>query len=254
MNDVDRRANHLLLDISRHCVVDPNLLLHGWALEEQMRRAENRRDEDMEGFVPPTRKKKKRTHIVHLEEKPVVHLDVDTSSEVADDGADSPLHNARSERRRAGMRKSPDPLRGEPKNFEVGESSGHGYSSPSYELGPKILVRQAFGAVLDSAAIEGKFPAEPSPVDPSASIPQISGVLLMGFNFLQPFLEDESEYLDMFACDVRALDRDLYIDSLRGAALSYVRLQHGLDLGEEMKADRSGCPPGQGGLGRCDGA
>lgn len=100
------------------------------------------------------------------------------------------------------------------------------------------MARQAFDALLDSAALMGKFHADPSPVNPSSSIPQIARILLKGFNHLQPFLEDERDYLDLFTRDVRALDCDIYIDSLRGAVLAYVRLQRGLDQTEELKTLR----------------
>lgn len=119
-----------------------------------MRAAENHWDEDVEGFVPPW-KKKRRKPVIHLEEKPVLHLDVDTSSEAGDDGADSLLHNARSEWRRTGMRESPDPNHGELKKYEVGESSRHGLSNLAYDLEPKMLAQQAFDTILDFAALTG---------------------------------------------------------------------------------------------------
>lgn len=41
--------------------------------------------------------------------------------------------------------------------------------------------------------------------------------------------------MGLFAHDVRALDRDLYVDSLRGAALAYVHLQQGLYMREVLQ-------------------
>lgn len=81
----------------------------------------------------------------------------------------------------------------------------------------------------------GKVPADPAPVDPSSSIPQVVGILLKGYSFLQSFMEEEREYLHLFTRDVTALDSDIYHDSLRGAVLAYVRLQRGHEQVEELE-------------------
>lgn len=105
-----------------------------------------------------------------------------------DDMAELSLRNARSEKRKVEAAKSPDPVSEVPRTFEEGEGSGHDLSNPAYDLEPKMLVRQAFGADLDFALLAGKYHADPAYVNSSAFIPQMAGILLEGFNLLQPFL------------------------------------------------------------------